>query len=615
MSKKLFSLFVLVALVFTLVPAVAFAAPPAQEQGKTYTIQKDDWLSKIADKEYGDVLAYTAIVYYNNLKAQEDSTFTSIENPDVLEVGWVVYVPTPGEAEAYLSGGEAEAAGLAGQLQLAGSTTVQPLAESLAEAFMALNPGVKVEIQGGGSSVGVTSAGEGTVDIGNASRAVKDSEFETFPDLQVSTIAYDGIAVVTHPDTQIPTLSEDQVRAIFGGEITNFSEVGGPDATIIVVSREEGSGTRAAFEELVMEVDDQTVPITDKALLQQSNGQVRTTVASTPDSIGYLSFGFLDDSTSGVPIDGVEPMVENVDNGTYPIFRPLNMLTNGPPNELAQAYLDFVLGPEGQAIVAEDYISVGTSAPEAAELSGQLQLAGSTTVQPLAESLAEAFMALNPGVKVEIQGGGSSVGVTSAGEGTVDIGNASRAVKDSEFETFPDLQVSTIAYDGIAVVTHPDTQIPTLSEDQVRAIFGGEITNFSEVGGPDATIIVVSREEGSGTRAAFEELVMEVDDQTVPITDKALLQQSNGQVRTTVASTPDSIGYLSFGFLDDSTSGVPIDGVEPMVENVDNGTYPIFRPLNMLTNGPPNELAQAYLDFVLGPAGQAIVAEDYISVE
>jgi len=254
-------------------------------------------------------------------------------------------------------------------------------------------------------------------------------------------------------------------------------------------------------------------------------------------------------------------------------------------------------------------------APSQAGLSGQLQLAGSTTVQPLAEKLAEAFMAMNPDLVIEIQGGGSSVGVTSAGEGTVDIGNASRAVKDSEMEEFPNLQVFTIAYDGIAVVTHPDTQLATLSVEQVRDIFAGEITNFSEVGGPDAPIAVVSREEGSGTRAAFEELVMEAGEEEKVITEKALLQQSNGQVRTTVATTPNSIGYLSFGFLDESTRGVPIDGVEPSVANVKNGSYPIFRPLNMLTNGPPNELAQAFLDFILSEDGQAIVADDYITVE
>jgi len=269
---------------------------------------------------------------------------------------------TPAAAEPTATTAAAEptpvpAEGLSGQIQIAGSTTVQPLAEVLGEAFMALNPDLKIEVQGGGSSVGVTSAGEGTVDIGNASRNVKDSEFEAFPELQVYTIAYDGIAIVTHPDLQLPSLSIEQVRDIFAGEITNFSEVGGPDETIVVVSREEGSGTRAAFEELVMEVGEEKV-IFEMALLQQSNGQVRTTVASTPNSIGYLSFGFLDDSTNPVEIDGAAPTTDNVKNGSYPIFRPLNMLTNGAPGDLAQAFLDFILGSEGQAIVAEDYITV-----------------------------------------------------------------------------------------------------------------------------------------------------------------------------------------------------------------------------------------------------------------
>lgn len=253
---------------------------------------------------------------------------------------------------------EAAFDGVSGQIQLAGSTTVQPLAEVLAEAFMDENPDVMIEVQGGGSSVGVTSAGEGTVDIGNASRNVKESEFEEFPELQVFTIAYDGIAIVTNPDLALPSLSIDQVKAIFAGEITNYSDVGGADAEIVVVSREEGSGTRAAFEELVMETGDKEAEITEDALLQQSNGQVRTTVSTTPYTIGYLSFGFLDESISTVAIDGVEPSVVNVKNGSYPIFRPLNMLTNGEPGDAAQAFLDFILSDEGQEIVAEEYITV-----------------------------------------------------------------------------------------------------------------------------------------------------------------------------------------------------------------------------------------------------------------
>ena len=257
-----------------------------------------------------------------------------------------------------------------------------------------------------------------------------------------------------------------------------------------------------------------------------------------------------------------------------------------------------------------------TSEPteEQAGLSGQIQIAGSTTVQPLAEVLAEAFMADNPDVTIEIQGGGSSVGVTSAGEGTVDIGNASRNVKESEFEEFPELIVHTIAFDGIAIVTNPDLELPSLSIEQVKAIFAGEITNYSELGGLAAEIVVVSREEGSGTRAAFEELVMETGDEEAMISENAILQQSNGQVRTTVSTTPNTIGYLSFGFLDESVNTIAIDGVDPTVANVKSGDYAIFRPLNMLTNGEPNELAQAFLDFILSDLGQEIVSEDYITI-
>ena len=281
----------------------------------------------------------------------------------------------------------------------------------------------------------------------------------------------------------------------------------------------------------------------------------------------------------------------------------------------AAAPAEEVAAPAEEEVVEEAPAEAPTAEPEEAALEGQIQLAGSTTIQPLAELWAEEFMDANSGVTIDVQGGGSSVGVTSAGEGTADIGMSSRAIKDSEFETFPDLQVFTIAYDGIAIVVNPDVELPTLTEEEVRSIFAGEITNFAEVGGTDAAITVVSREEGSGTRAAFEELVMEYKDdagekQLMPITETALLQQSNGQVRTIVAETPNTVGFLSFGFLDDSIKGVPIEGVEPTVANVKSGSYPIYRPLNMETNGAPSELAQAFLDYILSDAGQQVAVDE-----
>ena len=504
-----------------------------------------------------------------------------------------------------------------GNISVAGSTTVQPIAELLAEAFTAQHPNVQVDIQGGGSSVGVKSAGEGTVDIGAASREIKSSELDEFPNLKIFTIARDGIAIAVHPGVAVDGLSTDQVRDIFAGEIANWNEAGGPDAIITVIAREEGSGTRGAFEELVMGKDGP--PIVDTALLFPSNGAVRTALSTTPDSIGFLSFGYLDESVKALQIDGVEATEANAKSGVYPVVRPLNMLTNGEPVGIVKEWLDFILSDEGQAIVEEEgYLSVvGASeatAPttETEGLSGRINVAGSTTVQPLAEACAEAFSAQNPGVQVDIQGGGSSVGVKSAGEGTVDIGAASRAVKESELVEFPDLKVFTIARDGIAIGVHPGVPVDGLTTDHVREIFAGAITNWNEAGGPDAIITVIAREEGSGTRGAFEELAMGEES---PIVDTALLFPSNGALRTALSTTPNSIGFLSFGYLDESVKALQIDGVPATTANALSGAYPIVRPLNMMTQGEPTGAAQAFIDFILGDAGQAIAVEEgYLSI-
>jgi phosphate transport system substrate-binding protein len=243
-----------------------------------------------------------------------------------------------------------------GAISLAGSTTVQPVAEKLGEAFMAKYPDVQIDVQGGGSSVGVKSAGEGTVDIGMASREIKPSELEEYPGLKIYTIARDGIAIVVHPGVAVDGLTKDQVRDIFSGAITNWSEVGGPDKAIVVVSREEGSGTRAAFEEMVM---GEEAVIVDTAILQPSNGALKATVSTTEDSVGFLSFGYLDASVKALAIDGVDATVANAMNGTYPIVRPLNMLTNGEPQGVVKSFLDFVLSAEGQAIIEkEGYLPV-----------------------------------------------------------------------------------------------------------------------------------------------------------------------------------------------------------------------------------------------------------------
>lgn len=241
------------------------------------------------------------------------------------------------------------------EISVVGSTTVQPLAELLSEAYEAIDPNVLVTVSGGGSSVGVKSASEQSADIGMASREIKASEIQECPEIVIHTIARDGIAIVVNPDVDVDELSIDEARAIFAGEITDWSEVGGTPGIITVASREEGSGTRSAFEDLVME----DAFISATAILQPSNGAIRTTVVTTPGSITFISFGYLDDSTKPIAIDGAFPTPENVNEGSYPVVRPLNMVTYGEPTGAVAEWLEFILGEDGQAIVAaEGYLPI-----------------------------------------------------------------------------------------------------------------------------------------------------------------------------------------------------------------------------------------------------------------
>jgi phosphate transport system substrate-binding protein len=213
---------------------------------------------------------------------------------------------------------------------------------------MAKYPGTEVNVQGGGSSQGVTAVLSKTADIGAVSRELKEEE--KAKNLKEFTLALDGIAVAVNPENKVDDLTLEQLKNIYLGNITNWNEVGGSDATITLVNREAGSGTRGAFEELVMGED----TISDKAIVQNSTGAVKTIIESDKNAIGYISLAVADDKVKAVKIEGIEATAENIISGQYKISRPFIYITAEEPQGLAKAFLDFALSDEGQTIVVEE---------------------------------------------------------------------------------------------------------------------------------------------------------------------------------------------------------------------------------------------------------------------
>lgn len=251
---------------------------------------------------------------------------------------------------------------------------------------------------------------------------------------------------------------------------------------ISVVTREDGSGTRGAFVELFgIEDADGNDAITQSAEISNSTSVVMTTVAGNPDAIGYISLGSLDNTVKALEIDGVAATVENINNGTYKVYRPFNIATKEGLSETAQDFVNFIMSEQGQAIVAEEgYISVensGSYTPSGK--TGNVTVSGSSSVTPVMQVLKEEYEALNPDVTIELQQSDSTTGVNDAIAGTSDIGMASRALKDSELEQ--GVVGTVIANDGIAVIVNNESTVTGLTSEQVKGIYMGELTNWSEV--------------------------------------------------------------------------------------------------------------------------------------
>jgi len=236
-------------------------------------------------------------------------------------------------------------------LVVAGSTSVQPYVELLAEEFELLYPGSGIDIQGGGSSAGITAAESGAADIGMSSRWLKRTE----EDLWSVEIAKDGLAVIINPNNPVSNLTLEQVRDIYAANVTDWSQLGGRQARIHIIAREEGSGTRSAFEEMVMGTGSAAQRITPRAIVQNSNGAVRQLVAGDPNSIGFISLGLVDQTVKPVKLEGVEASRENVMNGSYSLFRPFLFVSKSiPPTGLAMEFIEFILSPQGKDLMIQE---------------------------------------------------------------------------------------------------------------------------------------------------------------------------------------------------------------------------------------------------------------------
>lgn len=241
---------------------------------------------------------------------------------------------------------EAAASDLTGSITMAGSTSMEKFANALAESFMAANPGVTVTAEFTGSSAGVESVLAGSVDIGNSSRNLKDSEKEN--GAVENIVAIDGIAVVVDKANTVASLSKEQLTQIYTGNVKNWSEVGGENMPIVVVGREAGSGTRSAFEE-ILAVEDACVYVNEL----DSTGAVMAKVASTPGAIGYVSLDVIDDTVTAVALDDTAPTAENIKSGSYFLSRPFVMATNGEiaaQSEAVQALFAYLATEEGKAV-------------------------------------------------------------------------------------------------------------------------------------------------------------------------------------------------------------------------------------------------------------------------
>jgi phosphate transport system substrate-binding protein len=247
------------------------------------------------------------------------------------------------------------------KIEIVGSTSVQPVAEKLVENYQSSHKDVKINVQGGGSSVGIKSVKDGSADIGTSSKELKDDEKQGLTEY---VIGNDGIVIAVNNQNKIADLSKDQLRDIFSGKITNWKEVGGADSSINLITREDGSGTLDAFESIVMKGSNgdnkENTKIKNDAIVQSSTEAVKQSIKQDPNAIGFVSFAHMSDDVKSLGIGGIDPTEATIADGTYELQRPFIFLVKGTPTGELKTFIDWIMGEEGSKIIADEKIVKST---------------------------------------------------------------------------------------------------------------------------------------------------------------------------------------------------------------------------------------------------------------
>jgi phosphate transport system substrate-binding protein len=532
------------------------------------------------------------------------------------------------------------------EILIAGSITIQPFSELVAKEFMAENPNVKITVQGGGSGAAITSTELDIIDIGSADETV--DTVNDHPLLQVHQIGGAAVVVITNEGSALDghNITQTELAQIYSnvttsGTVTvdatsdNITYIG--TTTVNVYQRAEASGTEEIFAKYLggqFKID-KYVDSSNAISVLGNAGVLEAVAGDSGNALGFVDFGYANDDNSGVTILGVDCHPSNKDDCETEIFkalagdstanfpadmaRPLNYLTKGAPSTVEQAFIDFVKSTRGQEIVEEvGYLSINGSIfeetdPEETEVTDEISITGSNTVLPISTLEAEEFMYRYLDSVITVKGGGSGVGIAALIDGTTNIAQTSRRIKDSEITEAENNGVDpiehVIAWDAIAVVVNPENSVTKITFNDLRGIYNGTITNWEEVGGEDSKITVIGRDSASGNYEFFKEEVLGEED----FTQNAYALPSNGLVKEAVVGNTQGIGYIGYAYLDENVKALSLDAgegyVEAIPENIVSGEYPLARTLQYYTDGEPTGLTKEFIDFVLSTTGQEIVYE------